>query len=630
MPFKKYISSLLAGLLICLPIAAQTPSPSPTPSKPTATKEAEAKEKLRQDAVELLRAIAKDAEQMTYANNRVFMESIVASGLWAYDEKAARALFKEAIADANSIFSAPIEETNPRARQELQERRELRLMLVGYLAHNDARMARDFLRSTSQFMAKYDGNATDNPAANYDGDRDIEARLAVEMARNDPEEALDFGREKLKAGLSKSLPEIVASVYPKDSEAAVKFAGELFAKIKTAKLDSDEGAAEAAINLLRIATTLTPGTDTASNKPPVLKESELRELSDLIGAAYLSASSEFSARNLSLDAVMPQIEKYAPARALQIRKKAPAIAEDPSPAAANWKKTQELFQNGTPEALIEAGEKTSEGYQRNEFFRQAALKTLKDGKPDAARQIITEHVSDPLRREAILAEIDQLIVEASAEQGKADEIRQLLARARTDAERIGILLQFAATASKKGDKKLALQLVDDARNLSPNRAKTIEQMGSQLLIAREYANLAPEKSMAMLEVAIDQLNELLAAAILLGGFIGGDEFMYEDEVKLASVITFAYMAIREYTKDLTALSTVDFARMRAAAERFQRSEVRMIARLLVAQSILDPNLDGQDESAPKPTEPNKPKPTEPATTSVDATPTAPPVEEPRN
>jgi hypothetical protein len=44
----------------------------------------------------------------------------------------------------------------------------------------------------------------------------------------------------------------------------------------------------------------------------------------------------------------------------------------------------------------------------------------------------------------------------------------------------------------------------------------------------------------------------------------------------------------EFAVEFKALASADFDRTKAAADRFQRSEIRVMARLMIAQSILAP------------------------------------------
>jgi hypothetical protein len=51
----------------------------------------------------------------------------------------------------------------------------------------------------------------------------------------------------------------------------------------------------------------------------------------------------------------------------------------------------------------------------------------------------------------------------------------------------------------------------------------------------------------------------------------------------------------QYGKELGALARADFTRTKQVADRFQRTEVRLMARLMIAQSILSDRLGAVEE-----------------------------------
>jgi hypothetical protein len=91
----------------------------------------------------------------------------------------------------------------------------------------------------------------------------------------------------------------------------------------------------------------------------------------------------------------------------------------------------------------------------------------------------------------------------------------------------------------------------------------------------------------MLEPIVEQLNELIAAGALLGGFFS-EQFVKDDEIQLSSMNSFLPMIAGQYAADLNAVAREDFDRTKMVADRFQRLEVRTLARLLLIQSILSP------------------------------------------
>jgi hypothetical protein len=161
-------------------------------------------------------------------------------------------------------------------------------------------------------------------------------------------------------------------------------------------------------------------------------------------------------------------------------------------------------------------------------------------------------------------------------------VRQTLARLQSDEERVALLVQLADSA-RADDQKLALQFLEEARNLVTRRATNYQQFESQLQVAHAYAAVDPARSFEVLELGINQLNELLPAAALLSGF---EVNIFKDgEMSLPGNSTLGAMVAR-YGQELAVLAKSDFERARATADHFQYPEARLMARLAITQGVL--------------------------------------------
>jgi hypothetical protein len=163
-----------------------------------------------------------------------------------------------------------------------------------------------------------------------------------------------------------------------------------------------------------------------------------------------------------------------------------------------------------------------------------------------------------------------------------DELRQTLGSLRSDEERVDLLIQLA-TSSKQKDPKLAVQLLDQAKQLTSRRAVNYQQFEQQLRVAEAFRELEPGRSFEVLEPGIVQLNDLLSAAATLSGFevnvFRDGELPLEARSNLGSLVT-------RYGQALGTLAKIDFERAQALANRFQLTEPRILARLSIVQSLL--------------------------------------------
>jgi hypothetical protein len=581
--------SLILILLLSTPVLAQTPSvPAQTDEERKAQKE------LEQRALVLLEDVVKDSESFKNAENRIRIRAASANILWPHDEARARTLFREAMASLTDLLNNPeTTDAQPDSPRLLEGPSSLRRELLQMLALRDARLAREFMRATRV------RGSQPNSRRNAMPDQQIELNLAMQIAEKDPKQALEIAEENLARGLSYEFPQLLATLREKDPEAAARLASEVVSKIRTEKLESSHVARQVAVSLLREATN-TPDADGKNPRSvtPLLDQPTLRELTDLLLTEALRPTSTSPELLASLQDMLPVIEKYAPSRVAQLKRTIEPQKgmtgreiddgddESSGPAYGDMTKYSNLFEKGTVDEVLAAAATAPDGI-REMLYQHAVRKAMEDGDETRARQLINERVKEPEQRKQMLAQMDDIATLRAAEQGKIEQTRKILATLRTNEEKVTVLAQLATGAAAKGEKKVALQLLDEARGMSSGRARNFTQLGAQLAVARAYAPLDASRSMAVLEPVIDQLNELLAAAVVLGGFITED-IVRDDEIMMEPMTAILNEFAGSYASDVKTLARADFERTKSLADRFLREEIRITARLLIAQSILLP------------------------------------------
>jgi len=145
-------------------------------------------------------------------------------------------------------------------------------------------------------------------------------------------------------------------------------------------------------------------------------------------------------------------------------------------------------------------------------------------------------------------------------------------------------VQLAVSSAANGDKPAAFQLLGEAQALLPDRAANYGQLQAQLQIARAYEDLDASKCTPIVEKVIDQLNELVTAALVLNGFdvqgyFRSGEFVITGGNPLNNMAQECGRALGLGARD-------DLDRARSATERFQRPEMRLIGLLQIAQAAL--------------------------------------------
>jgi hypothetical protein len=587
----------LALILALSQVSAFAQKPGAAPQQQT-EEQRKAQQELEHKALALLDDIIKEGDTFKQPENRIQIKATSAYILWKYDETRARNLFREVTVSMADLLNNPPDGETPDNARVFGGAKMLQGEIAQMMGTRDPRMAREFLRATRVRSSQpgKEGGPTEETNAQMD------LTLAAQVAQSDPKLTVEIADEYLSKGLPYQLLNVITELRAKDPDAAAKLADKMMTKLRAEKLSENEGASQVAVGLLGIATEKQESKEqekenATATKTPLLDQAALRELTEMIAVEALRGSGNYQIL-YSIRSMMPTIEKYAPARAAQMKQKLSKTmqdeeagegedAEDPEVEGVEDYRT--LLEKGSADELLAAASK-SQSPIREMYYQSAAVKLAADGDAEHARQLINEKVKDAEQRKNMLVEIDKAVAMAEAEKGKVEQSRKLLGELHTNEERVQLLTQLAIGANTKGEKKIALKFLEEASTMISQRAKSSKQLGSQLAVAHAYAQIEPSRSFAILEPVVDQLNELLGAAVLLYGF-SSEEFVRDDEIMLKPLVTilsFAGGGFVQYNGDFALLARADFERTKNLMDKFQRDEVRIMMRLNLAQGILAP------------------------------------------
>ncbi len=601
-------------------VAAQE-VPSLSPTEEQQQKDKEEKEK---KAYILLEQVVDEAQLLRLPENRARVQIGAADLLWGQNEGRARTLF--ALAAEGVAEMMRNESTNPTldGRRSVNRGRtggQLRQELVLAVARHDATLAYQVL-ATTQPPTQPAGAGS----SRFDSEDNLEERLLAQVAALDPKLALQNAEQMLDKGqFSRSLAQVLAQLQAKDKDAAAKLEDKLVKRLQTTNILSTPDAGTLALSLLRqgprpaqSSTTLAP--TSSSNSSQMLASSSYTTLmGNLIDAALkatpppagsqrsannfrgrrrgpggggggqINAATEPSAAELEqnnarrllggLQMMLPQIDQYLPGRSQAVRQKMTELGiTDNSRAAMSQVNT--AMQQGTSESLLAAAPAAPPQLQPR-IYRQAALRAIDEGNADRARQIANDHL-EPGARESVLQAVEFRQASDKIDSSKMAEVRQTLAGLRSDDERIDLLVQLSGSASQNNP-KLAIELLNEARQFTNRRATNYRQLEQQLRLAEAFRELEPARSFEILEPGIVQINELLTAAATLSGF--ELNVFQEGELPLEGRNGLSNMVTR-YGQVLGLLATSDFDQSQTLANRFQLSEPRIVARLSIVRSML--------------------------------------------
>lgn len=592
-----------------LPVAAQTPKTiAQTAEKPKS--EAIAPE-IKEKAVKLLSALNRESQQLAAPSNRVRIAALVGNLLWEFDESAARAIFQNALAELQNMFSnlhAPSNETaatadnaNPYARR--ASLAELRKNYVLTLAERDPKAALLALQTLKAPLSNEDYDPL-----KIDG---LELQIASIIAKKDPQQAFNLARQQLKNGIDYNLLTTLKDLFKRDPELGAKLAREILSTVKTWRITTPAAIrqelpenAEQNVGSSVDKTSLKPNNTigfsdliaflsgveelnrqalrTQDKKTLALTESEMRELIDLVVQSFLR---DQDANHYSIASILPEITKYSPASLQLIKRKIGAAKSKEIDLISNSTSYYTQHDEKTPDELAALAESAPTSEERDSRYADAARVALE--KDDAEKAVeIAARIKNKKSYDYFFTEIKTQTPLIKARRGDLQEVRKLLAAMNNDDEKVKTLAELIVALGQKNEKEAAGKLLAEVKSFAPARLKRKSNLDSALAIAVASASVEPEQAFALIENSIVQINDLIGAGVLINDFydygaLENDELLYDTMEHQAAAHT---PALVETVKKLAA---ADFERTINLADKFARPEIGTFVRFKIAEALLD-------------------------------------------
>ena len=602
----------------------QQPTPAQTPSAEDQEKEKAAREK---NAYRLLDQVIDEAQSLHLPENRVRIQISAADMLWDQNQARARSLFSmaaESIAELARVQAADLnrrangtDRQVPYGPQNLRAF-QLRQQLVLTAAGHDAALAYQLLASTKppQPVQTMDDARGNRPSIMSDDG--LEQALLSRVATLDPKLAAQNAELMLDKGqFPYTIPQVISQLEKQDPDAAAKLANKVVKQLETTNLLSNQSAGMLVQTMLgngpkpagQTADSASKQPAPARGYPAVLDQSTYVDLLSAAIDAALKATpqaqtfqrgprgmargtttpqpptdaqqEQTNARRLlgGLQSMLPMIDQFLPSKASQVRQKMVEMGIQPN-QAMNIGQMLNGQNQPTIDGLMQAAA-TAPGPMQTRLYQQAAYKAVDEGDTDRARQIASDHLQSN-DRDAVMKRIDFREMSKKAETSRIEDIRQTVARLQSDNEKLDMLIQVA-TDTQTSNPKLALQVLEDARQITNHRATGYDQFEQQLKVAHAFATIDPARSFEVIDPGISQLNELLSAAAVLSGF---EINMFRDGEMAMLNGSGLTSTISRYGQELALLARSDFERSEALSGRLQFPEARILARMAIVQGLL--------------------------------------------
>jgi len=553
---KITIITAIFSLLLCSPIAhAQD------------TKAADAAR--REKAFELLESLATQVASLQSPENRARIGANIADSLWKHNENRARAMFIS-IEDDIKIGFQDRDVTDPRDELTTMVFLKLRADIVQRIAKYDPEFALDFLNATEL--------KTEDGAGSFaSAQRDLEVQLAKQIVGANPDLALKLGRQSLAHGFSDQLLSVLRQLHRKHRDKGVTLYKETVQKLRDADFSDDWEAVEFACSLVE------------SFAPPVADESAFRELVNTLITAALARKCDkkpkmeddedaFCDRIASLVATMQKVD---PVRARKLKHLTP------NPDEQSWQsmerpytELEEVAQDGSVEEILGLAEK----YPAMDVsvYSRAIAKAIESGDVERAKKIASSYPGEPDVRQMLEAQMAFIAADLELTEEQVAQYQMTLEQIPQDRNRI---LSLSVVASRVGakNKSLALKLLDQAFELVERMKAPAGKIEMRLNVAMSYCTEGSDRGLQIVESQIPKLNELVEAAVKLDGF--DTNYMRDGEWNMSANGSIGNILTR-LSQNAGHFAWCDFDRAVSLAAQFERSEIRMMAQVKLAQSIL--------------------------------------------
>lgn len=545
--------------------------PQATENKNQKDKKAE----LEKQSVAFLRETFGDVANLRTPENRISFNAEMANLMWFHDEKEARAMFEAVITDfkqmlfqidaqTNSIkinaedaemYNIPmLPASNPQAKlmKKLYKAMSVRQQIAAAVSEHDPVLAHGFFIETAQ--------AVTNPDLRKqfeNRDNGFEMKLLQAIAEKDAAKGLEAARKSLAKGLNMQHIELLRKLYAKDAEKGAAFGEEIISKLKSESIDKSD-------TFYYLKSVLSAGIanrDALKDKPsqkPMFNDQALRDTAEMTAQIMLKRK---NFEEYGIDDTVKLIKTFLPGRAVQIEQKIALEKKNKAAVKAEGENEGEDEEERRESPYVSAA-KSRAAKMEEQAKMMRDLQTLGEKKlPDEERQ--------------------KVIAQA----------RKMVAEIEDPNARILALSALAAQVGKMGDKETATEIMREVeRFVSPQPKNYIEYMQSWML-ASSYSEVNPDKAFPVLEDTVVRLNDTISAFVKVGEFIDvNGDFIEDGEVQVGAfggeITNSLLRELGATDATISNLANADFARTKALANKFDRTEVRILAKMLVLRAIL--------------------------------------------
>src|SRR5262249_59415160 len=135
-------------------------------------------------------------------------------------------------------------------------------------------------------------------------------------------------------------------------------------------------------------------------------------------------------------------------------------------------------------------------------------------------------------------------------------------------------------------------LMDQAKQMVNDFPEDKDEMAGAIKIISGYVVIDPDRAFALIPGVIDEANQVIDAYAVLAKYNKQDNVFRDGEMIMSG--GGSGTSVFKYGGEIKSLAQIDFARTMTLINQFRRDDIRLSARLFVAQGILKDRigLDG--------------------------------------
>ena len=551
---------LIVALTFCQRTAQAQTNNTTAQTKPS--------DELREKAFTVLESLAGQLNTLQSAENRARMGANIAESLWKHDETRARELFQLVQQDIKSRLVIPDDLEDRKSLQTFLVFLKLRSDTIERIIKYDPELAFSFLKATEVDLEKI-------PPYLVDNERNLELRLSRKLAGQNPDAAVRLARLALDRGFSTDVLSTLVQLNRKHKGHATAFFKQIVQKLRESDIKADWEARQFVSIMAQ------------SFKPPVIEESAFKEFIDFL--VTTAAANRCEAKPVEpeqseycqwISAMLGNVWLYEPSRSRMKRQELEREQSEGERATEGETELDTAVEEGSIDGVLALAAKYPE--LAVAAYWHALRMAKANGDLDRMRKIAEDFKGNPEGREEMLNEVARTQRMITFDDQQLMELQKQLNEAPRLEERV-MLLVNAAYRAGASNRKMALQLVNRAEQvvetMTPGKEQSVDQIG----VAIMYSIEKDERGFTIMESLVPKLNSLIDAAVKLDGYdtsyIRDGEWNMSAGGSLGELLTQLSDAAQFFAWN-------DFERAMNLAAQFERSEIRMMAQLKLAQGIL--------------------------------------------